>query len=233
MPFVADIETRDDSPGPIWGPFAVIRDHIETLVVLNLGWSMQLLPGVLALAFPQLPLWLRLAMELYSATAVIPATGVLYALTLAATRGEPVSKELAILSWRRLALPSFKTLAPLYGVFGVLIWLAILAGPSVPLVTTLATLACLLWYLCATYWGPMLAFDPDADVVSVARGSLRLVWRYPAETFVTGLVAAVALIIGMVSIGGLVLIVPVVIALLHTQRYLGLLAREHTAKLRE
>ena len=52
MPFVADIEARNDAPGPIWGPFAVIRDNIESLVVLNLGWSLQLLPGVLALAFP-------------------------------------------------------------------------------------------------------------------------------------------------------------------------------------
>ena len=92
--------------------------------------------------------------------------------------------------------------------------------------TTLATLACLLWYLCATYWGPMLAIDPGADVVSVARGSLRHVWRYPAETFLTGLVAAVALVVGMVSIGGLMLIVPVLIALLHTQRYLDLMARD-------
>ena len=229
MPFV-DIESRDESRGPIWGPFAIIRENVEQLLVLNLGWSLQLLPGVLALAFPQLPLWLRLTMGLYSATAVIPATGVLYALTLSATRGEPVSKELAILSWRELAPPSFRMLTPLYGVFGLLIWLAILVGPSMPLVTTLATLACLLWYLCATYWGPMLAVDPHADVVSVARGSLRLVWRYPAETFVTGLVAAVALVVGMISIGGLVLIVPVVIALLHTQRYLDLIARECAAK---
>ena len=60
MPFVADIETRDEARGPIWGPFAVIRDNVERLVALNLGWSVQLLPGVLALAFPQLPLWLRL-----------------------------------------------------------------------------------------------------------------------------------------------------------------------------
>ena len=233
MPFAADTETRGDAHGPIWGPFAVIRDNIESLVVLNLGWSMQLLPGVLALAFPQLPLWLRLTMGVYSATALIPATGVLYALTLAATRGEQVSVELAILSLRDLALPSFKMLTPLYGVFGVLIWLAIVVGPTVPVVTTLATLACLLWYLCATYWGPMLVVDPDADVVSVARGSLQLVWRYPAEAFVTGLVVAVALVVGMVSIGGLVLIVPVVIALLHTQRYLDLVAREGAAKLGE
>ena len=180
MPFVADIETRGDAKGPIWGPFAVIRDNIESLVVLNLGWSMQLLPGVLALAFPQLPLWLRLTMGLYSATVLIPATGMLYALTLAATRGGQVSRELAVLSWRDLALPSFRLLAPLYGVFGVLIWLAIVVGPTVPVVTTFATLACLLWYLCATFWGPMLVVDPDADVFSVVRGSLRLVWRYPA-----------------------------------------------------
>jgi hypothetical protein len=230
MPFVADIETRDDSRGPIWGPFAVIRDNVELLLVLNLGWSMQLLPGVLALAFPPLPLWLRLTMGLYSATALIPATGVLYALTRAATRGEHVSMELAILSLRDLALPSFRTLAPLYGVFGVLIWLAIIVGPATPILTMLITLTCLLWYLCATFWGPKLVTHPDADVASLVRGSILLVWRYPAESFVTGLVAAVALVVGMVSIGGLVLIVPVVIALLHTQRYLDLVARRGSAK---
>ena len=67
----------------------------------------------------------------------------------------------------------------------------------------------------------------------MVRGSILLVWRYPAETFVTALVAAVALVVGMVSIGGLVLIVPVVIALLHTQRYLDLVAREAATKLGE
>ena len=169
-------------------------------------------------------------MGIYSATTLIPATGVLYALTFAAARGEHLSMELAIQSWRELALPSFRTLTPLYGVFGVLIWLAIIAGPAMPIVTTLATLAGLLWYLCATFWGPMLAAHPDADVASVIRGSILLVWRYPAQTLVTALVAAVALVVGMVSIGGLVLIVPVVIALLHTQRYLDLVAREAAAK---
>ena len=233
MPFVADIETRDESRGPIWGPFAVIRDNVELLLVLNLGWSMQLLPGVLALAFPELPLWLRLFLGIYSATVLIPATGALYALTLAATRGEHVSMELALVSLRDLALPSFRTLAPLYGVFGLLVWLAILVGPTIPVVTTVATLVCLLWYLCATFWGPLLVLHPDADVASMVRGSIRLVWRYPTETFVTGLVTAAALVVGMISIGGLVLIVPVLVALFHTQRYLDLVARPGAAKLGE
>jgi ABC-type glycerol-3-phosphate transport system permease component len=96
--------------------------------------------------------------------------------------------------------------------------------------TTLVTLTCLLWYLWATFWGPLLVTHPDAEVASLVRGSILLVWRYPAESFVTAVAAAVALVVGMVSIGGLVLIVPVVIVLLHTQRYLDLMARQGAVK---
>ena len=77
MPFLGDIDSRDEARGPIWGPFATIRDNVERLVALNLGWSVQLLPGVFALAFPQLPFGRRVAMGLYSATAAIPATAML------------------------------------------------------------------------------------------------------------------------------------------------------------
>ena len=95
-----------------------------------------------------------------------------------------------------------------------------------PAVTTLATLAGLLWYLCAIYWGPLLVCRRELSAVSLAGHSVWLVWRYPAETLATALVAAVALAVGLVSVGGLVLIVPVIVALLHTQRYLELAARE-------
>jgi hypothetical protein len=226
MPFVADIEARDESRSAIWRPFAIIRDNVEQLVALNLAWSVQLIPGILALAFPQWPLWVRLAMGLYSATAIIPATGMLYALTLAAGRGEAISRDLAIESLRELAIPSLRTLTPLYGGFGILIWLALLVGPGAPMVTTLATLAGLLWYLGATYWGPLLVSRPDASIAVVARRSIELIWRYPVETLATALVAAVALIVGLISIGGLFLIVPVVVALLHDQRYLDLVGGE-------
>ncbi len=226
MPFVADIEARDEPRGAIWQSFSLIRDNVEQLVALNLAWSVQLIPGLLALAFPQWPLWPRVALGLYSATAVIPATGVLYALALAATRGEPLSRDLALDSLRQLLMPSFRVLTPLYGAFGILIWLVLLVGPGAPFVSTLATLAGLLWSLCATYWAPLLVSNPSTSVVRVARRSIVLAWRYPAETLVTALVAAAALLVGMISIGGLFLIVPVVIALLHTQRYLDLTRRE-------
>jgi hypothetical protein len=233
MAFFGDIGTRDEPRGPIWGPFAVIRDNVERLVAVNIAWSIQLFPGIIALAFPQLPIWLRIGLGAYSATAAIPAIGALYALSLAATREEHLSLDLALHHLRQLALPSLRKLTPLYGVFGVLIWVAILVGSAVPVVTTFATLGALLWYLCATYWGPLLVNDPNASAPALARRSIRLVWRFPAETLATGLVAAFALVVGFVSVGGLVLIVPVVVTLLHTQRYLALVGREGTSIVQE
>ncbi len=226
MPFDSDTGTREERRGPIWASFAVIRDNVERLVLVNLGWSIQLVPGVLALAFPELPSWLRIAMGLYSATVLVPATGVLYALSVAASHGEHVSLELAQSYFRELARPSFRGLAPLYGVFGVLIWLGIFSQSTIPSLTTLATLIALLWYLCAIYWGPLFVQHPDLSLFALALRSASLVWRHPAESLATGFISAVALVIGLVSIGGLFLIVPVLIALLHSERYLDLAGQD-------
>lgn len=233
MAFFSDINTRDEQRGPIWAPFAVIRDNVERLVLVNLGWSIQLLPGVLALAFPELPSWLRIVMGLYSATVAVPATATLYALSLAAAKGEHVSVELARDHFRELATRSFRTLGPLFGIFGVLIWVGIFSVSIAPSLTTLATLASLLWYLCATYWGPMFVLNPEETARSLAVRSTQLLWRFPAETLATAVVAAIALVIGMVSIAGLFLIVPVVVTLLHTERYTDILSRDRSPAERE
>jgi hypothetical protein len=231
--FFSDINTRDEQRGPIWAPFAVIRDNVERLVLVNLGWSIQLAPGVLALAFPELPAWLRIAMALYSATVSLPATGALYALSLAAAKGEHVSLELARGYFRELAVPSFRTLGPLFGIFGVLIWIGILTASTATIITTMATLGGLIWYLCATYWGPMFILSPEQSARSLAVRSIQLVWRHPGETLATGLVAAGALVIGIVSIAGLFLIVPVVITLLHSERFLDVASRDRLLAKRE
>lgn len=223
MAFFSDIGARDEARGPIWGPFAIVRDNVERLVAINLGWSLQLLPGVFALAFSQIPLWIRIAMGLYSATAAIPCTGALFALASDASRGEHLSLELAVERLRQFAAPSVRLLTPLYGVFGALIWAAILLGPSTPAITTLVTFFVLLWFLCSTYLGPMMVIDPQSSVFGIAKRSARMVWKYPAETLSTALVNAGALLVGFISIGGLILIVPVLIALLQTQRCLDLI----------
>lgn len=229
MPFVADLEARDEPRGPIWRPFAAIRDSVEQLVALNIAWSLQLLPGIAALILPQLPIWLRITLGLTSATAVIATAAPLYGMALAAVHGEYLNWVLARQQLHALTLPSLRSLTPLYGLFGLLIWLAILVGPAIPLVTTVATLLILLWFLCATYWGPLLVAAPESSAVDLARSSLALLWRYPSQTLATALVVALSLLVGTISIGGLVLIVPVAVALLQTERYLDLAAREGVA----
>jgi hypothetical protein len=233
MPFDIDTNARDERRGPIWAPFAVIRDNLERLVIVNLAWSIQLLPGVLALAFPELPGWTRMLMILYSATVLVPGTGVLYAMSMAATNGDHLSFELAKSFLRELTLPSFRCLGPLYGVFGVLIWLGIFSNAAVPSLTTLATLIALLWTLCAIYWGPMLVHRPHQSAVTLAGQSIAIVWRHPDESLATGFVSAVAFVIGLISIGGFFLIVPVVITLLHSERYLALVGNDRALAIQE
>jgi uncharacterized membrane protein len=71
----------------------------------------------------------------------------------------------------------------------------------------------------------MLVLGPDESARSLAVRSIQLVWRRPVEALATGLVSAGALVVGMVSIAGLFLIVPVVVTLLHTERYLDVASR--------
>lgn len=229
MPFFDDIGVRDEPRGPIWEAFAALADQVERLVAVNVGWAVQLLPGVLALAFPELPLWLRIVLLLYSATALVPLTGVLYALVYRAAERDHVSLEATRESLRQLAVPSFRTLAPLFGTFGVLVWAWIILQTTAPHLTSLISLVVvvsLLWLVCATYWGPLLADQPDLSAVAIARRSVGLVWRYPGETLATVAATVLAALIGIVSIGGLVLIAPVLIALLQTCRYMQLADRE-------
>jgi uncharacterized membrane protein YesL len=222
MPFLDDVGVRDDDDrGPVWEAFAALADQVERLVAVNVAWASQLLPGVLALGFPEWPTWLRLGLGLYSATVLVPATGALFGLAEYARRRDHLSIELAGQLFRQLAVPSFRVLAPLYGTLGVLLWATLLAswggGPAI--LGALLVFALLLALLCATYWGPLLAARPDAPVTALARRSVELAWREPGATLVTGGVAALALVIGVISVGGLFLIVPVVIALLQTCRY--------------
>lgn len=228
MPFLDDIGVRDDDDrGPVWEAFAALADQVERLVAVNVAWASQLLPGVLALGFPEWPAWLRVGLGLYSATALVPATGTLFGLAEYARRRDHLSVELARQLFRQLAMPSFRVLAPLYGTLGVLVWATLLASWGGPVIVgALLVFALLLALVCATYWGPLLAARPDAPATALARRSVELAWRDPGATLGTGAVTALALVIGVVSVGGLFLIVPVVIALLQTCRYADVAAKQ-------
>jgi hypothetical protein len=218
VPFLDDTGPRDEPRGPTWAAIATVGGQVERLVAANLVWALQLAPGLVALGFQDLPAWLRIVLGLYSATVLPPATAVLYGLAAEACEGQHVDVGLVRELLREHFRRSLLVLAPLYGTFGVFIWIALLAA-VVPLVVTVLTAAVLLWSLCATYWGPLFVDRPELSALGLARESVRLVWRRPAQALGTWLVVVLAALVGVVSIGGLVLIVPMLIAILQTHRY--------------
>lgn len=212
----------DEQRGPIWAAFVTLRDQLERLIVLNLLWSIQLIPGIIAFAFVELPTWLRVPLLLYTGLIVAPITAVLYGLIRAAVQGEPLSRDALIDEWRRVARSGVRVLGPLFGTLGFLWWLATsiaaLGGPFLVFDVALRLLL-LLGFVAAQYWGPLIAERPDRSASVLLRESTHLAWQFPGRTLQLVAAVLIALIIGAISIGGLFLIVPVVVALLQSHMY--------------
>jgi len=207
--------------GPVWAAFATLFGQLERFIVLNIAWAGQSIPLILALMFPDWPLWIRIPLMLYSGLALAALAGVVYGLVSAAVDGETLNIDLARDYFAKLALPGILTLAPLYGLFGLLISLATWTGsnPSLFILDVLIRFIFLIALVCSMYWGPLLAESPSESFIGIARRSLTLVWREPGRTLVVMGVVGVTLVIGAISIGGVFLVVPVVVALLQTHMY--------------
>jgi hypothetical protein len=83
----------------------------------------------------------------------------------------------------------------------------------------LARLLILLLGVCAVYWGPLFAARPAQSALAVLRESVRLAWRFPLLTVLAGMASLLAAALGLISVGGMVLVVPVLVVLLQTQQY--------------
>jgi hypothetical protein len=220
MPFLDDTGPRDEQRRPFWAAFATIGGQLERLVATNIAWALVLLPAGLAFAAPSLPDWLRILLAVTSATAIPPATAILFGLAAQACDGQHVDAGLAAELLRRYGAASLRTLGPLYGTFGILVWLVIATTEAglAPLVTVVV-LVLLLWTVCAMYWGPAFVADPDRPFSALARESLQRAWREPERSFGTLLLVGLAALVGIASVAGIVLIVPVFVAILQTHQY--------------
>jgi hypothetical protein len=222
MPFFEDTGIRTENQrGPFLGAFAVFLDQIERMALINVGWAANQLPMIAAFAFPELPIGLRVIFWAYSGAVIFPATGVLFHLMRRACEGELLRLDLVWEALRELAWPSWRTLLPLYSAF---IWLVILAWwaaslPALLIVDVLARLAILLLAAFAIYWGPIFAADPRLSALAVLQRSVRLAWQRPWPTLWMGLVVLIFWGLGILSIGGIFLAVPVLTACLQTQLF--------------
>lgn len=224
MPFQDDSGINpDERRNPLVGTFAAFAGQIERVVVLNVAWSIHLLPALFVFANPDLSNVVRSIAIIYTAIALVPATGFLFGMVRHVIAHELINLEIANAEFRRLALPSFTVLLPLYLLFVVLAFLVqIAADANLVLFDTLLRLIALLLLLCATYWGALFADDPNQSAWQIARRSAVLTWQAPLPTLlVTGAVLLVVFI-STISVGGLFLVAPVLVALLQTEMWLYL-----------
>jgi len=211
---------RDERPGPIWGAFGLVREQVERLVAVNLLWSVQLMPGIAGLALQGWPLSVRMLLVGYSALAVPPATLVVYALVRGVCEGEEVKGQDVADAFRALALPSFRSLAPLLVTLGGLGWAAAVVSGQLLLVDVLLRLALLFGFVCALFWGPLLVDAPRLSPWGLLARSVRLVLRAPGGALGTFSVSLLAVAVMTISVGGLFLLAFVLLALFGTLRYL-------------
>jgi len=227
MPFFEDTGVRtEEHRGPLLSAFSVLLDQIERMVVLNLVWTAQFVPVLIAYIF-SLPLAIRLSLLACNGFLYFPLTGLLYTAIGRACDGELLRVDTVIDAWRESVRRSAFVLAPLLVIFPGLVLAAIWAASmNFFLLDVLVRLAILLLGVCSLYWGPLFAAFPGASAVAVFRHSVILMWKYPLLTLLTGCAVVFSLIIGTFSVGGLFLIVPVLIALLETQLYRYLIHNE-------
>ncbi|MCX7609286.1 MAG: hypothetical protein N2049_08740 [Anaerolineales bacterium] len=221
MPFFDDSGPRpEEERSPLWRSFALVKDQLERLILVNLLWSLQSVPLLLAFAFPEWPAMLRLIMTLYTALMLAPATATLFAVVGDLSDGTPIDGELL---WRHFKMqfrPAFLKLLPLLSLF---YWSALLSGFAAErnwlIVDVLARLTVLLLLVLAMWWGPLLVYRPDFQAWDILVQSALHFWQFPGQTLAMGVACLLAILLGLVSIAGWLLIVPVLVALFQVELY--------------
>lgn len=220
MPFFDDSGPRiEEEQAPLARSFALLRDQLERMVALNLLWAVQGFPLLIAWAFP-MPEFVRVLLTLYSALAIPPTTATVFAVLRQISDSVPLDLRLLVECFRQQAISGFLKLMPLYSLF---FWLAVLAalseGQGWLMLDVLARLFLLLLLLISLYWGPLLVDHPDWSLPQLQLRAVQLVWRSPAQTLLLGVACLVSLLLGVISIAGMVLIIPVLIMLFQIEFY--------------
>ncbi len=222
MPFFDDSGIREDTErGPLWSAFATFGSQLERMIALNVIWAAQLAPAVVAMLLVDAPDFIRLGLIFYTAAAIPPATLVLYAMIRQASAGETLDFTLIPALLRQLLVASYRAFAPLLGFLGFLLWLVNTVNEAslLPL-SVLLQVGFLVVVTGANYWGTQLVEQPGLSAPAVLARSWALVWRYPGRSLLVSGAVLIAIVLGAISVGGLVLAVPVIITLLQTQMFL-------------
>ncbi len=217
MPFFDDSGPQPEHEhSPLWRAITLIGERPEQMIALNVLWSGQSAPLLLAWAFPEWPWSLRIVLTFYTALAFAPASAVLLDLLAHLTQGEPVDWYDVRSALSRHWLTSFQTLLPLTSLFVASFWLITWFDAQEWLIAAiLARLSVLMLAVVSVHWGGL--YLEQATVWGIVRTSFQRFWRRPGQTLGIALVSALAAALGIVSVAGFLLIVPVFIALMQIE----------------
>jgi hypothetical protein len=220
MPFFDDSGPRpEEERKPIGRSFALVKDQLERLVLVNLLWTICCLPLMLAWAF-EVSLPVRLLLTGITALALIPATAMLFALTAEVSEGIPLDWSVVRNSLKEQWKPSMLKLLPLYSLF---YWLGLAAylfsGRGLLIPDVLARLVFLLLAVLSLYWGALMIYQPELSAWKIFLRSVACFWKEPAQSLLIGVASLVTLLLGVISIAGFFLIAPVLVALFQVQLY--------------
>jgi len=89
MPFFDDSGPKpEEATNPIARSFALVKDQLERLIVINLLWTLQCVPLILAWALT-MPGWLRILLTAYTRGGASSSHRLLFALTEQVSLGVP------------------------------------------------------------------------------------------------------------------------------------------------
>lgn len=205
---------------------ALWRAQWPAMLLLNFAWVILFVPLVLALAFPAWPYGLRIALSLFSVFALIPATAALYAILHRVCDGASLGFDLAWQGLKAQFVNAFTRLLPLNS---LLFWL-ILAdrwaiGKSLFIEATIVRLLILILAVLSLYWGPTMVDVPALSAIGLFIASYKLFWHRPGKTLLAGLSCLLILVLGAVTILGMLLIAPVLLVLVQLQLFRAVAVR--------
>jgi hypothetical protein len=200
--------------------FALIKGQWLRMLLLNFFWAIQAVPLLMALVFSTWPYGLRIGLSIYSVLALVPATAALYATLDQVSDGAQLSFGLVRDCLKAQFTNAYLKLLPLYSLFFWLLLVDRLAiNKSLFVEATLVRLVILILGILSLYWGPAMVNVSALSAIGLFIASYKLLWHRPGKTLLASLYCLLSLVLGVVTIVGMLLIAPVLVVLIQIQLF--------------
>jgi len=199
---------------------ALWRAQWKAMLLLNFAWVAQAAPLFLALAFITWPYAIRIVLSIYSVLALILAAATLFGTLNQVSDGAQLNLSLVWQSLKSQFTNAYLNLLPLYSLF---FWLLLADRWAIEktlfVEATLIRLVFLILGVLSLYWGPAMVEVPALSAIGLFIASYKLLWHRPGKTLQAGLLSLLALLLGILTVAGVLLIAPVLVVLIQIQLF--------------